>query len=565
LVWEVVRRTRLWSTEKVAVARELIAHFQDGLAAGTNVEDLSASFGDLAQAAALIRRAKRRNRPLIWKAAKFTAHMVAWPAALALLLYTIQAVRLYSHAPNIARNYVAEWNQDALTVPPAERAWPVYVAAMQAMNGDWEHSWYGEELSPGSAAWPAMAEVARSNSRALELYRQASSMPKLGIALGNGPDVDYMVNDAGQPIVTAGATPDSNPAFFSILLPPLQNFRSAASLLTVDALLAAEPANAERAHSDLEAIFGIVGHVRQARLLIADFVAAAIASHACRTVGMLLHDHPQLFDDNELTQIAHRLAGLGDLRVRFASERATVEDYLQRYFTDDGHGDGLGRPELLVRLSVFPGDRVAPTDWTAISPFMAGRREMHAKFLDYIARYEAEAATPLWQRDPSSVDAELERLRTSPRQWVRYAPVVIFMPLLTRVGPFSEYFAQRRDATLVALALELYHRQHGSWPQSLDELVPQLLPQVPPDRYDGKPIKYRVLDGQPLLYSVGVDRKDDGGRLPAPETATEKTTPAQLNRLAREWQPQPAPHAQPVAGSQKSPADGDWILWPPVE
>ena len=56
----VVRRTRLWRSEKLAVTHELVTHFQDGLATGANVDQLNTSFGDARQAARLIRRSKRR-------------------------------------------------------------------------------------------------------------------------------------------------------------------------------------------------------------------------------------------------------------------------------------------------------------------------------------------------------------------------------------------------------------------------------------------------------------------------------------------------------------------------
>jgi hypothetical protein len=578
LVWDVVRRTRLWSTEKVAVARELIAHFEDGLAMGTNAEELGASFGDPARAAALIRRAKRRNRGLIWKAAKLTENAVAVALSLALLLYTIQAVRLYGRSPNVAHNYLAEWNQEALTVPPAERAWPIYQAAIHATLGQWQWQGRPDQLKPGSEIWPEVAEFARSNGRALELYRQAAAMPKLGIVLGSGPHVDDMLDSAGRPVVAPDGAPDPNPEFLNILLPPPAQFRQAARLLLIDAYLAAETGNSERICADLEAAFGTVAHVREARMLITDLVALAVAGEACAAVDALLRDRPEVFDESHLTRLAHRLAGLGDLRVRFSSERAMVEDFVQRYFTDDGTGDGLARPELLSRLAVLSTGRPAPTRMTtnlglntalmpALSAFMAGRREMRAKYLDFLARYEAEAATPLWQRGPSTVDAEIERLCMSPFQWVRYAPIVILMPAFTNAGLIPEYSQQHRDATLVALALELYHRRHAAWPQSLEELVPQLLPRVPLDRYDGQPLKYRLLDDRPLLYSVGVDRKDDGGRLPfpPPPASGRKTPPVELNAEAGRWCPAPTPQTAAGAAVNRKFPDGDWILWPPVE
>ena len=33
---------------------------------------------------------------------------------------------------------------------------------------------------------------------------------------------------------------------------------------------------------------------------------------------------------------------------------------------------------------------------------------------------------------------------------------------------------------------------------------------VPIDPYDGKPMRFTLIDGQPVVYSVGRDGKDDG-------------------------------------------------------
>ena len=37
------------------------------------------------------------------------------------------------------------------------------------------------------------------------------------------------------------------------------------------------------------------------------------------------------------------------------------------------------------------------------------------------------------------------------------------------------------------------------------------LKSIPTDPYDGKPMRLAVIDGQPLIYSVGRDGRDDGG------------------------------------------------------
>jgi hypothetical protein len=72
--------------------------------------------------------------------------------------------------------------------------------------------------------------------------------------------------------------------------------------------------------------------------------------------------------------------------------------------------------------------------------------------------------------------------------------------------------AQRR-LTVTALALARYQRKYGAYPRSLAELTPAFLPAVPLDPVDGQPLRYRLeADGRFMLYSIGADGKDDGGR-----------------------------------------------------
>jgi hypothetical protein len=70
----------------------------------------------------------------------------------------------------------------------------------------------------------------------------------------------------------------------------------------------------------------------------------------------------------------------------------------------------------------------------------------------------------------------------------------------------------RRRLVITAIALHRFCIRHGSFPESLGELCPGLLPVVPADFMDGKPLRYRPAnDGQFILYSVGLDCIDQGG------------------------------------------------------
>ncbi len=63
-----------------------------------------------------------------------------------------------------------------------------------------------------------------------------------------------------------------------------------------------------------------------------------------------------------------------------------------------------------------------------------------------------------------------------------------------------------------ALALAVYRARHGHYPEKLDALVPELLPEVPQDLFASGPLKYRRTKQGFLLYSVGPSGKDHGGQ-----------------------------------------------------
>jgi hypothetical protein len=79
-------------------------------------------------------------------------------------------------------------------------------------------------------------------------------------------------------------------------------------------------------------------------------------------------------------------------------------------------------------------------------------------------------------------------------------------------------FQVRPKLAETACALERFHLANHTYPQTLAELTPQFLANIPSDFMDGQPLRYRRLDDHKfVLYSVGLDRKDDGGILPAKE------------------------------------------------
>jgi len=67
------------------------------------------------------------------------------------------------------------------------------------------------------------------------------------------------------------------------------------------------------------------------------------------------------------------------------------------------------------------------------------------------------------------------------------------------------------DLVRIALALAACSAEHGRHPETLTELVPAYLDEIPTDPYSRQPYMYRRTDRGYIVYSIGDDLRDDGG------------------------------------------------------
>ena len=104
------------------------------------------------------------------------------------------------------------------------------------------------------------------------------------------------------------------------------------------------------------------------------------------------------------------------------------------------------------------------------------------------------------------------------------------------------------DLAVVACALERHRLAHGTYPAQLPALVPDYLARLPLDLADGQPLRYRRdPDGQFVLYSLGLNGQDDGGRVEM-ISATHNPDPHQGDWVWR--YPPTAPASVPPSGHQ---------------
>jgi hypothetical protein len=84
------------------------------------------------------------------------------------------------------------------------------------------------------------------------------------------------------------------------------------------------------------------------------------------------------------------------------------------------------------------------------------------------------------------------------------------LPLLARAAEAEA----RRRLLVTAIAIERFHLANHFYPDSISKLVPDFIKSLPKDFMDGELLRYRRTDDDRfLLYSVGIDGKDDRGQL----------------------------------------------------
>lgn len=85
------------------------------------------------------------------------------------------------------------------------------------------------------------------------------------------------------------------------------------------------------------------------------------------------------------------------------------------------------------------------------------------------------------------------------------------------------------EGLMLMSALEAYHLEHGRYPESLDSLVGEYIPRIPSDPFtDRKPFIYKLHGESYILYSVGPDMKDNGGKMTKAYYMLNESTPEDI-------------------------------------
>jgi len=121
---------------------------------------------------------------------------------------------------------------------------------------------------------------------------------------------------------------------------------------------------------------------------------------------------------------------------------------------------------------------------------------------------------------PQKIERAMSDLMTSLDRHSLFGMLAaIGIPSFTKTMQTVAHTQTLANEAQIACALERYRLANGEYPETLDELAPQFIKKIPHDIIGGEPLHYRRTDdGKFLLYSIGWNETDDGGKEVSPHT-----------------------------------------------
>lgn len=156
---------------------------------------------------------------------------------------------------------------------------------------------------------------------------------------------------------------------------------------------------------------------------------------------------------------------------------------------------------------------------------LTGESELNERaFRHVFANWLGQADLPRNQRtktlpglfvfEPSAANVKTQPSANEVSGYVHLSVMAaLFVPSGQQLFVAIDREAARDIVLLTVLALELFAREHGQYPEKLEELVPDFLPAAPEDTHmpTKTPLRYRRDGDGALIYSVGDNGTDDGG------------------------------------------------------
>ena len=505
----VIKKMRYRKKVRRDVQAELAAHFEDELKDCTTEKEkeqkaqrLIDQFGDVKLLAVLLRRAKKRCRPL-WRTVVARTFQTVGVLILCFIAY---CVYISLGKPTININYVEEATR--LVRPVADESLNAALIYQKAINTYKEPPLVDCETGAKKELLYAIKDknwVAELNEKELALMRQWLS--------DNADAIKFFKQASEKPYCWWQRKAEDN-VMLGVLLPELSPFKKIVRMMAWQAKLKAYDGRIEESFDDLLACYRAGRHFKGPRSLVEQYVGIGIQATSMNNILVILNN--QQVDSQLLKNLQIRLEELmaeDTYTINYEIERFCWLDFIQRCYTNNGNGSGHMIPSLLLRGVQEGGMGYLPA--LAVSIASANRRQISREFEKYYTAAEKAATKTPWQlHNENIIDFEMDLVNWSTLKRARYWPIDVLMPALGAVNRTAYRHKTQVDALISTLAIIRFKQSTGNYPENLKELVtPGYLKKIPLDPFSDKPLIYEKTEGDFILYSVGLNFEDDGGQV----------------------------------------------------
>jgi hypothetical protein len=291
---------------------------------------------------------------------------------------------------------------------------------------------------------------------------------------------------------------NSSPTFqvMSILLPSLAQLRNLTNMMQIDAMERLGQGDVSGAWTDAFAIHRLALLEMKSPFLICQLVAFTVEATA-GSIDQEIIAHGRLRADqaDDMLQDLQSLQEFPNYSESvFDGERYAQLDFLQSLAR--GHGD------LEDMIGAGPNVPTLILDFLPIhySVMMSDINQHIDQINKAIASDTYAKAKPLLDALNPQITMRGNLLAGSwPELWLGELIMPSYSPFVER------YFANLAilPLTQTEFALAAWHADHGGYPKTLAELIPQYLTSVPIDPFDGQPLRYQQTNGGYKLWSIG--------------------------------------------------------------
>ena len=506
---QVLKGMRFHKKAKAETVAELAAHFEDELRECASEEErekkaekVIAEFGDAKMLGTLIRRGKKRCRPM-WKKVIIWGFQTIGVALVCLVLYCIY---LAMGKPTISVNYVQKAYE--LVRPTADESLNAALLYQKA---------FGLYIKEPNIAEKKLLNAISDKNTPTELTEEELSLMKLWIA-DNSEALEMFKQATNKPYCWWKQEAKNN-LLFSVALPELSTMRRLANLLCWRGKVAASEGQIDEAFDDVLTCYRAGIHCKGPRSLTEQIFGIGLEDLACNTNFLILQ--AKEIDSLKLQAFQNefeKLIARDTFKINFMVEKFLEYDIIQRYFTDDGKGSGHYIPGVDHSALVDSNQLGIATYIKAmkIGLIVANRSETTEKFDKAYEQIEKWSKTTPWQRQQANIDtdSELGLNKKDPLEFWSHPYYYILMPAIIKVFEFSYRNKVQANALVTTIAIIRFKQDKGDYPEILDKLVEAgYLKELPMDAWSGKSLVYKKTKDGFTLYSVGQNFKDDGGEV----------------------------------------------------